>query len=82
MVCNGDRSARTLIYTTWVGNGPLSFDSSVPQPAVGQAFNERNKHLFNMNGKSFGTRLRVQSVSTRKRLADWSLARQHIMASG
>jgi hypothetical protein len=45
-------------YTTWVGNGP-SFDSSVPQPAVGQAFNSVTNISSNTNGKSFGTRLRV-----------------------
>jgi hypothetical protein len=45
-------------YTTWVGNGP-SFDSSVPQPVVGQAFNDVTNISTNTNGKSFGTRLRI-----------------------
>jgi len=45
-------------YTTWVGNGP-SFDSSLPRPVVGQAFNDVTNISTNTNGKSFGTRLRV-----------------------
>jgi hypothetical protein len=44
-------------YTTWAGNGP-SFDSSLPQPVVGQALNPVTNISSNTNGKSFGTRLR------------------------
>jgi len=44
-------------YTTWVGNGP-SFDSSLPQPVVGQTFNRVNNISSTTNGKAFGTRLR------------------------
>jgi hypothetical protein len=45
-------------YTTWAGNGP-SFDSSLPQPAVGQALNPQTNITSTTNGKAFGTRLRV-----------------------
>jgi hypothetical protein len=44
-------------YTTWAGNGP-SFDSSLPQPVVGQALNPVTNISSNTNGKAFGTRLR------------------------
>lgn len=44
-------------YTTWVGNGP-SFDSSLPQPVVGQAFNPVTNISLSTSGKAFGTRLR------------------------
>ena len=44
-------------YTTWVGNGP-GFDSSLPQPVVGQTFNRVTNISSNTNGKAFGTRLR------------------------
>jgi TolA-binding protein len=44
-------------YTTWVGNGP-GFDSSLPQPVVGQTLNPVNNIQVKTNGKAFGTRLR------------------------
>jgi hypothetical protein len=44
-------------YTSWVGNGP-TFDSSLPQPVVGQAFNPVTNISSTTNGKAFGTRLR------------------------
>ena len=44
-------------YTTWVGNGP-GFDSSLPQPVVGQTLNPVNNIQIHTNGKAFGTRLR------------------------
>jgi hypothetical protein len=44
-------------YTTWVANGP-GFDSSLPQPVVGQTLNPVNNIQINTNGKAFGTRLR------------------------
>jgi hypothetical protein len=46
-----------LDYTTWVANGP-GFDSSLPQPVVGQTLNPVNNIQTNTNGKAFGTRLR------------------------
>jgi hypothetical protein len=44
-------------YTTWVANGP-GFDSSVPQPVMGQSLNPVNNIQIHTNGKAFGTRLR------------------------
>jgi hypothetical protein len=44
-------------YTSWVGNGP-GFDSSLPQPVVGQTLNSVNNIQIHTNGKAFGTRLR------------------------
>jgi hypothetical protein len=44
-------------YTTWVANGP-GFDSSLPQPVVGQTLNPVNNIQINTNGKAFGTRIR------------------------
>ena len=44
-------------YTAWAGNGP-SFDSSLPQPVVGQALNPVTNISGETNGKAFGTRLR------------------------
>jgi hypothetical protein len=44
-------------YTTWAGNGP-SFDSSLPQPVVGQNLNPVTNISSTTNGKAFGTRLR------------------------
>jgi hypothetical protein len=46
-----------LDYTTWVANGP-GFDSSLPQPVVGQTLNPVNNIQIHTNGKAFGTRLR------------------------
>jgi hypothetical protein len=44
-------------YTTWAGNGP-TFDTSLPQPVVGQALEPVTNISSNTNGKAFGTRLR------------------------
>jgi hypothetical protein len=46
-----------LDYTTWAGNGP-TFDTSLPQPVVGQALEPVTNISSNTNGKAFGTRLR------------------------
>jgi hypothetical protein len=44
-------------YTTWAGNPP-SYDSSLPEPVVGQTFNSVTNISSETNGKAFGTRLR------------------------
>ena len=47
-----------LDYTVWVSNGP-SFDSSLPQPVVGEVVNPVNNITLNTNGKAYGARFRV-----------------------
>jgi len=44
-------------YTAWVANGP-SYDSSLPQPTIGQELNGVNNITTNTNGKAYGARLR------------------------
>ncbi len=45
-------------YTLWVANGP-SYDSSLPQPVIGQELNGSTNITVNTNGKAYGGRLRV-----------------------
>lgn len=45
-------------YTAWVANGP-GFDSSLPQPVVGEVVNPVNNIGVNTNGRALGARLRV-----------------------
>jgi len=45
-------------YTLWVANGP-SYDSSLPQPVVGQTLNGVTNITTNTNGKAYGGRFRV-----------------------
>lgn len=44
-------------YTLWVANGP-SYDSSLPQPVIGQELNGVTNVTTNTNGKAYGARLR------------------------
>jgi hypothetical protein len=44
-------------YTAWVANGP-SYDSSLPQPVIGQELNGVTNITTNTNGKAYGARLR------------------------
>lgn len=44
-------------YTVWFSNGP-SFDTSLPQPVVGQALSGQNNIKVNTNGLGYGARLR------------------------
>jgi len=45
-------------YTVWVANGP-SYDTSLPQPVIGQAINGFNNIGSNTNGRAYGARFRV-----------------------
>ena len=45
-------------YTVWVANGP-SYDSSLPQPVIGQTINGFTNITTNTNGKAYGGRFRV-----------------------
>jgi TolA-binding protein len=45
-------------YTLWVANGP-SYDSSLPQPVIGQTLNGFTNITTNTNGKAYGGRFRV-----------------------
>jgi type II secretory pathway pseudopilin PulG len=45
-------------YTVWVANGP-SYDSSLPEPVVGQELNGNTNITTNTNGKAYGGRFRV-----------------------
>ncbi|MBV8136035.1 MAG: hypothetical protein JO121_10450 [Deltaproteobacteria bacterium] len=45
-------------YTTWIANGP-SFDSTLPQPVVGQSLNPQNNIGINTNGRALGARFRI-----------------------
>jgi len=45
-------------YTLWVANGP-SYDSSLPEPVVGQALNSNTNIGSNTNGRAYGARFRV-----------------------
>jgi hypothetical protein len=45
-------------YTVWVANGP-SYDSSLPQPVIGQTLNGFNNIGSNANGRAYGGRFRV-----------------------
>ena len=45
-------------YTLWVANGP-SYDSSLPQPVIGQTLNGVTNITTNTNGKAYGGRFRV-----------------------
>ncbi len=45
-------------YTVWVANGP-SYDSSLPQPVVGQELNGSTNIDINTNGKAYGGRFRI-----------------------
>ncbi|MGA8567344.1 MAG: hypothetical protein WB580_06080 [Candidatus Binataceae bacterium] len=45
-------------YTVWVANGP-SYDSSLPQPVVGETLNGQTNITVNTNGKAYGGRFRV-----------------------
>ena len=45
-------------YTLWVANGP-SYDSSLPQPVIGQTLNGFTNITTNTNGKAYGGRVRV-----------------------
>ena len=45
-------------YTAWISNGP-GFDSSLPEPVVGEVVNPVNNIGINTNGRAVGARLRV-----------------------
>lgn len=45
-------------YTLWAANGP-SYDSSLPQPVIGQQLNGVTNITTNTNGKAYGARFRV-----------------------
>jgi len=45
-------------YTLWVANGP-SYDSSLPEPVVGQELNSNTNIGSNTNGRAYGARFRV-----------------------
>jgi hypothetical protein len=45
-------------YTVWAANGP-SYDSSLPEPVVGQELNGSTNITTNTNGKAYGGRFRV-----------------------
>ena len=45
-------------YTLWVANGP-SYDSSLPEPVIGQAINGFTNITITTNGKAYGGRFRV-----------------------
>jgi hypothetical protein len=62
-------------YTTWMANGP-SFDSSLPEPVVGQTLNPQNNIGINTNGRAFGGRLRFYPLPL-----DRNLGRLEIGAS-
>ena len=47
-----------LDYTVWASNGP-SFDTSLPQPVVGEQVSDVNNITLNTNGKAYGARFRV-----------------------
>ena len=45
-------------YTLWVANGP-SYDSSLPQPVIGQTINGFTNTTTATNGKAYGGRFRI-----------------------
>jgi type II secretory pathway pseudopilin PulG len=45
-------------YTVWMANGP-TYDSSLPQPVVGQELDGSTNISLNTNGKAYGGRFRV-----------------------
>ncbi|HTQ24983.1 MAG TPA: hypothetical protein VMI09_09820 [Candidatus Binataceae bacterium] len=45
-------------YTVWVANGP-SYDSSLPEPVIGQELNGSTNIQTNTNGRAYGGRFRV-----------------------
>jgi hypothetical protein len=54
-------------YTIWSSNGP-SYDSSLPNPVVGQTLNAFNGVTLNTNGKAIGARFRVYPIPLK---AEW-----------
>jgi hypothetical protein len=62
-------------YTTWIANGP-SFDTTLPQPVVGQTLNPQNNIATNTNGRAYGARLRVYPLPL-----DYNLGRLELGAS-
>ena len=54
-------------YTIWSSNGP-SYDSSLPNPVVGQTLNAFNGVTLNTNGKAFGARFQVFPIPLK---AEW-----------
>jgi hypothetical protein len=62
-------------YTAYAANGPL-YDTSLPAPVVGQAFNGNNNIATSSHGKAYGGRVRVYPLPL-----DWDWGRLELGAS-